>query len=95
MKSLEMYEQLQKNQGGNLQNYSCPSSNCPRVSILISKQCLDIVLYPMVIYGKKMFGYSCILMKSFEMNDQLPKESRGLLTKLLISRLLIALEYQT
>ena len=43
----------------------------------------------------KMFGYSCILIKSFEMNEQLPKESRGILTKLLISLLLIALEYQT
>ena len=42
-----------------------------------------------------MFGYSCILVRSFEMNEQLPKESGGMLTELLMSRLLISLECQS
>ena len=41
------------------------------------------------------FRYSQILMKTLEMNGKSQNNRRGVLTKLLISHLLMALEYQT
>ena len=48
----------------------------------------------MVGYGK-MFECLRILMKIIEINEIIAEKSRGILTKLLISQLLVVIEYQS